>query len=201
MLFQRCNAVRVLRYYIPACLILASCLLLSTRLLAAELVELALNQDQGVYHLRLEMILDASHGDVHDVVTDFVHIYRLNPSIIDSEILHSPDNTAVRVRTVLNDCIMVFCKEVHRVEDVRELESGDIYAHIIPELSNIKSGITIWQIQPMSGRTRIHYSMRLEPGFFIPPLIGTYLVKQRLKQEILVSLENIERIAQILAAQ
>ena len=199
MSFQPRHVMCGFRTFITACLVMVSCCLPPGHLTAAELVDLALTQKQGVYKLSLEIILDASPENVHDVVTDYVHIYRLNPSIIDSEVLPSEDESAVRVRTVLNDCILIFCKEVHRVEEVRELGNGNIYANVVPELSNIKSGITIWQIQPMGGRTRIYYSLRLEPDFFVPPLVGTHLVKQKLKREVLISLENIERIANVLA--
>jgi len=197
MFFQQWNALRAVSDMIPAIVILVSFYLPSSRLIAADLVDLELTQNQGVYQLRLEIILDASPRNVHDVLTDYAHIYRINPSIIDSEILHSPDNSVVRVRTVINDCILIFCKVLHRVEEVRELETGDIYALVVPELSNVKSGITIWQINPMGGRTRINYSLSVEPDFFVPPLIGTHVVKQKIKKEVLTSLENIERIAQI----
>lgn len=197
MFFRQYHALRAVRKIIPAIMILASYCLPSAQLNAAELVHLELDQDQGVYQLRLEIILDASPENVHEVVTDYVHIYRINPSIIDSEILDTPDNSVIRVRTVINDCIMVFCKELHRVEEIRELESGDIYSLVVPELSNVKSGLTIWQIHPMGKRTRLIYLLSLEPDFFVPPLIGTLVVKQKLRKEVLSSLDNIERIAQV----
>lgn len=197
MFFQQWNAFRTLSVIVPALFMLACFCLLSTRLIAADLVDLALTQNRGVYQLRLEIILDATPQNVHDVLTDYVHIYRINPSITDSEILYSPDDSVVRVRTVINDCILVFCKVLHRVEEVRELETGDIYALVDPELSNVKSGVTIWQINAMGSRTRINYTLSVEPGFFVPPLIGTHVVKQKIKREVLMSLENIERIAQI----
>jgi hypothetical protein len=197
MFFQQWNALRSVSNIIPAIIILASLCLPSSWLIAADLVDLALTQNKGVYQLRLEIILDATPRNVHDVLTDYAHIYRINPSIIDSEILHSPDDSVVRVRTVINDCILVFCKVLHRVEEVRELETGDIYALVDPELSNVKSGVTIWQINAMGSRTRINYTLSVEPDFFVPPLIGTHVVKQKIKREVLMSLENIERIAQI----
>ncbi len=197
MFFRQCHALRAASKIIPAFIVLASYCLPFTQLSAAELVHLALDQNQGVYQLRLEIILDASPENVHKVVTDYVHIYRINPSIIDSEVLDTPDNSVIRVRTVINDCIMIFCKELHRVEEVRELESGDIYSLVVPELSNVKSGVTIWQIHPMGNRTRLIYILSLEPDFFVPPLIGTLVVKQKLKKEVLSSLDNIERIAQV----
>ena len=197
MLFHQWGALRTVSDIIPAIIMPACFCLLSTRLIAADLVDLALTQNKGVYQLRLEIILDATPRNVHDVLTDYVHIYRINPSIIDSEILHSPDDSVVRVRTVINDCVLIFCKVLHRVEEVRELETGDIYALVDPELSNVKSGVTIWQINAMGCRTRINYTLSVVPAFFVPPLIGTHVVKQKIKKEVLTSLENIERIAQI----
>lgn len=197
MHFQQRDALRTINNIILPVIILAGYCLFATRLFAAELVDITLSQEQGMYQLKLEIILDASPEYVHDVVTDYVHVYRLNPSIVDSEILHTADSSVVRVRTLVNDCILIFCKEIHRVEEVRELDTGTIFALVIPELSNVKSGVTIWQIQPMEERTRINYLLSIEPGFFVPPLVGTHIVKQKLKKEVLVSLDNIERMAQV----
>ena len=197
MHFQRKDVWRSLNVTILSLSILTGYCLFPKRLVAGELVELALTHNQGVYHLNLKMNLDATPENLHDVVTDYVHIYRLNPSIIESEVLDTPDNSIVQVRTLFNNCILMFCKEIHRVEEVRELETGDIYAVIIPELSNVKSGTTVWQFQPNGARTRINYSLTLEPGFSVPPFVGTYLVKQKLKEDVLESFNNLERLAQI----
>jgi hypothetical protein len=83
------------------------------------------------------------------------------------------------------------------VEDVREVGADDIYAVIVPQLSNVRSGTSHWQILPRGTSTRINYKMTLDPGFFIPPLIGSYIVEKKLKEETLICLNNIERIARI----
>jgi hypothetical protein len=176
---------------------LASCCLYSTLLEAGEVVKLAISDKQDVYQLELEMILDAPYEDVHYVITDYVHIYRINPSIVESDILYTPDPSVTRVRTLINDCVLFFCRNILRVEDVREFRTGDIYAVIVPRLSNVKSGTAHWQIQPLGARTRINYNLTLELGFFIPPLIGSHIVKMKLQEETLISFSNIERIAQI----
>ena len=197
---MRCQPYDVLRIAGKAALtfILLTCgCLTSTHLVAEELVELDLSHERGVFHLRLEMILEAPHQDVHYVVTDYAHIYRLNPSIVESAVMETLDDSVVRIKTRINDCILIFCRDILRVEDVRELETGDIFAVIVPRLSNVKSGVARWQIQPLGSHTRINYYLALEPGFFIPPAIGTYLVKKKLQQEVLISFSNIERIAQI----
>ena len=197
MHFQQHDVRRFLDAIILSLFILTGYCLMSTRLVAGELVEYSMTHEQGVYHLNLVMILDATPEHIHEVVTDYEHVYRLNPSIVESEVLHTPDNSIVQVRTLVNDCIFIFCKEIHRVEEVRELQTGDIHAEIIPRLSNVKSGTTKWQFHPLGARTRIDYNLTLEPGFNIPPLVGTYIVKQKLKEEVLESFNNIERLAKI----
>ena len=185
------------RRFLDAIILLTGFCLMSTRLVAGELVELALTYKQGVYHLNLIMILDATPEYIHEVVTDYEHIYHLNPSIVESEVLQTPDNSIVQVRTLVNDCVFIFCKEIHRVEEIRELQTGDIHSEIIPRLSNVKSGTTKWQFHPVGSGTRVNYNLTLEPGFNVPPFVGTYIVKKKLKKEVLESFNNIERLAKI----
>lgn len=194
---QHCDALRTVSKATLFLLLLTGCGLYSARLTAGEITELALRNKQGIYQLKLEIILDAPAKHIRHVVTDYAHIYRLNPSIVESEIINTPDDSLVRVKTLINDCFWIFCREILRVEDVRELETGNIYAVIVPQLSNIKSGVTIWQIEPLGRRARVNYNMIIEPGFIVPPLIGSRIVKQKLRKEVLITLLRIERIARI----
>ena len=168
---------------------------------AAELISYAVAQDYGVYQVSLETTLDAPAATIRGILTDYVHIYRLNHSIIESEILPPPHESVVRVRTVINACVLIFCRDITRVEDIRELAPGVLYAEIVPQLSSVKSGATVWQIQAEGNVTRLTYDLALEPGFFIPPLIGAYFVKQALRKQILATLQNLEAIARVKQAQ
>ena len=176
---------------------MASCYLYFPVLAAGEVVDLAISDRKGVYQVALEMILDAPFDDVHSVITDYVHIYRIDPSIVESEILGTPDPSVIRVKTVINDCVLSFCRDIRRVEDVREVGDYDIYTVIVPQLSNVRSGAAHWQIHPMGAKTRINYTMTLEPGFYVPPLVGSYLIEKRIKEDTLSCFNNIERIARI----
>jgi len=175
----------------------ASCGLYSPLLAAGQVLNMSAGDKHGVYHLALAIIVDAPFADVHHVVTDYVHIYRIDPSIVESEILGKPDASVTRVRTLVNDCVLFFCRNILRVEDVREVGDYDIYTVIIPRLSNVRSGTAHWQILPRGDRTRINYDMTLDPGFFVPPLIGSHIVEKKLKEEALICFNNIEHIARI----
>ncbi len=166
---------------------------------AADLAELQVSESEGVYRINLIMQLQAPAQQVQRVLTDYPRIYRLNPSITDSEILPSPGPGMVRVRTRMLDCIAFICKEIDRVEDVRESGPGGLLATTVPALSSFKSGNAEWQILGNGEHSQVIYQAKMEPDFYIPPLIGRHFVKKKLRQATLASLERIECIARIQA--
>lgn len=169
----------------------------SSLLLAGELIELNVTHEKGAYAISLEMTIYAPAAEVRSVLTDFKHIYRLNPSIIESEILSGPAEGVTRVRTLVSDCVSIFCIEIERVEDVRTLDTGDLEARTVAELSDLEAGISLWRIIPEQNHSRVLFQGSIKPGFFVVPIIGSYFVKKKLHEQMLVSIENVERIARI----
>lgn len=166
---------------------------------AADLVELQVSETEGIYSINLVMQVQAPARYVHHVLTDYARVYRLDPGIVDSEVLPSPDEEVVRVKTRIHDCIAFYCMAIDRVEDVRELDHGGLQATTVPALSSFKSGYAEWTILRIEERSQVTYQAQMEPDFFIPPLIGSYFVKQKLRKSILASLSRIECIARVQA--
>jgi hypothetical protein len=186
------------RHVVMSCAWLLLCLQIPLAC-AVDIADLQVSEAQGVYRINLVMQMQVPAHYVHGVLTDYRHIYRLDPAIVDSGILPSPGAGVVRVRTRISDCIAFFCMMIDRVEDVRELESGELQATIVPALSNFRYGHAEWKIVAHEGRTRVIYQAQLEPDFFIPPLIGSYFVKQKLRNSVLTSMARVECIARIQA--
>ena len=160
--------------------------------------EIEINEHSGVYRIKVVAQIAAPASYVRYVLTDYTHIYRLNPSIIESEVLER-DDEAVNVRTKVVGCAAYFCEELDRVERVRVLPSGDIQAEIIPELSQFKSGQTLWNIKPVGDYCEVTYLSDLEPDIYIPPVVGKFLIKKSIREEMLVSFTNLEKISSVLA--
>ena len=179
-------------YMVPVlCLIFIS----STAVLANDIAEFEVTEEEGVFYINASVVVNAPAEYVRAVLTDYVHIYRLNPSIVESEILASQDSDVARIRTKVIGCAISYCEEIGRVEDVRILASGDIQAEIVPEYSQFKSGVTLWQIRSMGEDSRLTYHAEMEPDFFIPPIIGNSIVKAKLREEIMISFTRLEKIA------
>ena len=162
---------------------------------AFDFTEAEITEENGVFHIKVSAFIDAPPDYIRYVLADSAHIYRLSPSIIESEVLPSSTADEQQVRTKLLCCTSVFCREVERVDIVRMLESGDFEAEIIPTLSEFKSGKASWKITAMDDASHVVYEAHLEPDFFIPPVVGTHLVKQHLLEEFTTTFIRIERIA------
>lgn len=165
---------------------------------ATDITELKVSEEAGVYRIKMVTVVEAPADYVYRVLTDYVHIHRLNPSITRSGILPSPRNGAVRVMTRVRDCIFVFCIEVDRVEDVFEVPPYDVQTVIVPSLCDFRSGRAHWHIEEMNERSRIVYEGQMEPDFPRIPVIGPSVIKQRLREELVSSLKRIECVARIM---
>ena len=167
---------------------------------AGQLESLSVLENDGIYETNIVAILNAPARYVYGVITDYRHIYRINPSIIETEILDGDGEGVIRVRNRLEHCIAIFCFEIDMVEDVVEIGERHLVATTVAELSSFESGNAMWHVRPFSGgRARVQYRAKIKPGFFIPPVIGSYMVKALLREEIARSLSRIECNARIIA--
>jgi hypothetical protein len=193
--FMHISSARRLRHALGA-LLLAGC---GCTLADVDNHNIEVTEQGGVYSIKASVVINAPAEYVHQVLSDFVHIYRLNPSIIESEVLTTDDTENTYVRTRVLGCAGYFCQELERVEKVRELTSGDLLAEVVPEKSEFKSGRTVWHIEAMGERSRIVYKSVMEPDFYIPPVVGKFLAKKSIRTEITTSFLNLEHIANVLA--
>jgi len=179
------------------CLLLMQCLFTPAE--ASNLFSIEISEHSGNYRVRMATLIHAPARDVSSVLTDYRHIYRLNPAITESEILPSPQNGAVRVKTRIKGCIFFFCRNIDRLEEVREVETGHLQAVIIPEQSDFSSGSADWRIQQVGNESKIIYEAQVTPAFFIPPIIGNYFVKRTFADAVITSFAKLECIARIRA--
>lgn len=178
-------------------LLLFYVLIISELSLAVTANNISVVEKNGIYNIEASAELGVDAEYVREVLTDYAHLYRLNQSVIESEILKSPVDGNTRVRSRLLCCASFFCTEVERVDEISELESGQLMAVIIPEKSDFHSGEALWTIKSTGDRTVLVYSAAIEPGFFIPPVIGTGIVIQNMRKEFEMAFERIEKIARI----
>ncbi|WP_295543840.1 SRPBCC family protein [uncultured Thiohalocapsa sp.] len=149
----------------------------------------------GRYRLRADIQIAAPAAAVRARLTDYANLTALNPAIRESRVESAPAPYDARVTTLVRACVQrLFCRELKRVEDVRE-EPRRLVAVIVPAGSDFSAGRTEWRLYPQPEGVRVSYRAELTPDFLVPPVIGTALVKQGLERELRRLLHNLERLA------
>lgn len=172
------------------------CLLFSSAAQAGEIIHTKVEHEDKRYFVEIEILLNADDKRVLELLTDYDHLTRLNNSIKESYTLYSLDDSTHRVLVVTEACILFFCKRITQVQDVEELPGGIIITTVVPEKSDFDYAHTRWKISPEGGRTHVSFSTDLKPSFWIPPLIGPPLIKNKLIDEALATIEGLEKLAQ-----
>lgn len=157
--------------------------------------EVSVHYNKGTYFFTAAFDVEASPARVMEILTDYENITELNPAINVNELLESPDNSMIRIRTVVHDCILFFCKDIVRVEDMLQVGNEKLEAFLIPMLSDLRSGYAVWMLVQHSLGTTVRYTARVQLKFWVPPIIRSYLLTKKFKQRVSESVKRLQAIA------
>ncbi len=162
---------------------------------AAEVRTLELERQDGRFHIESETYIGAPVDFVFAVLTDYEHFHELSSVFEESRFLEpDTDGTAI-VYTLARGCVLFFCTEVERVERLETTPSSEIIATAIPERSNVKYQRAHWRLEPEGSGTRVLYVLEMEPEFWVPPVIGPWIIGRALRQGGQDVAERIENMA------
>lgn len=172
-------------------------LLLPAGAIAGDVVSADVEYRDDRYFIDIESVVNADAGKIYSLLTDFNHLTRLNPDIKESHLVYSLDDNTHRTHIVTDSCISFFCKTITLQQDVEELGSGLIITTVVPEKSDFIYGHASWKIVDNGNHTtRIYYSNDMKPKFYVPPLIGPLLIKDKIREEVLATIDGLERRAE-----
>lgn len=171
------------------CRTLAALLLLASGVTvpvwAADIRTLQVDEDQGRYTTTFDAVVDADRDEVYTMIANPERWPQLSHIVTDAHVTEKlPDGRRV-VSVTFQDCILIFCQTIHKQEALRISAGGDIETQVIPEQSDFSYAYEHWQISEEGRRTRIRYHAEMTPDFYIPPLIGTYLLKDKIRSLLL----------------
>ncbi len=161
---------------------------------AYEIATLDVTHDDGHYTVNFSVWLAAPAGHVRALSTDYANLAQLSDLVAESRVLSISGNTT-RLKLVLRACLLFLCKSVSRVEDVVAEANGDITTRALPEQSDFRVATERWRILAEGSGTRFVYQAELEPDFFIPPIVGPFIMRRVMESELRESAVRFERLA------
>ena len=177
------------------------CLWCSSLALAADMRVVEVEYEDGYYMMVSEVWFDVAREPLFDVFSDWDIATEFSSFVVESRNV-GPDENGVLGYYVLNSaCIMFFCKSAER-NGVVTLDGNDaIYASADPARSDFELSDESWIFADDSDGTLVRYELKMKPGFWVPPFIGPYLIKRKLRSDGGAALDRIEVIAKQRAQQ
>lgn len=163
---------------------------------AGEVLNVGVEHLDRRYAVVVDVRIGASAERLRMLLTDYPNLARINDSIRRSEVLEVHSAQEHRVRTEAHVCAGLFCKDIVQVQDVGVLADGSILATVLPQDSDFRYGIARWQFWEEVNGTRMRFHSEIEPAFWVPPIIGPWLIQRALRAETLKSVANLERLAE-----
>ena len=159
----------------------------------AQAAEIAAEYKDGVYHVHASFEVVTSPEKLIYVLTDYENITQLHPSVLESEVI-SVNDRSTRIRTVVKDCAFLFCKKIIRVENIRQDGVDRLVAEVLPMLSDLRMGQTIWEFVRGDGVTVVKYQSTMQPKFWIPPLIRSHAVTNKLEHRMAEIIKTLQML-------
>ena len=147
------------------------------------------------YVLESENYLQASVSSVFQVLLDYDNFTQLSSVYQESRQLGLGPDGAPRVYTRARGCMLFVCRSVEKIERLDTEPNYRIVATVIPELSNLREGLTEWVLNADGAGTRLFYRMELVPKFWVPPLIGPPVIRYVLTKGGKDALQRLENLA------
>ena len=153
--------------------------------------------------MRVQALLDADAAEAFAVMAAFELLPQINPSVKKVRRLATAE-VGEDVYTEVRLCVALVCKLLWQVQNMRiqsDPQTHELTAVVDPELSNLRMGRASWRFEACEpGRTCLSFSAEMEPDFWVPPLIGPWVIKRTMREQAITTSEGIERLARVRAA-
>lgn len=166
---------------------------------AATLASVVVDYDAGRYELDADAFLAAPREAIFVVLTDYDRFGRISSTYKEYGFMDPmPDGTPV-IFTRMEGCVLVFCRSLTRVELLESEAPGFIRTVALPDKSDFHHSVSEFRLNSEAGGTRVLYHLEMEPKFWVPPLIGPWILQRKLARGGADAIQRIERLAQELS--
>lgn len=172
------------------------CLLSFSALEAAELRSVAIDRVDGHYKLTSRVWFDANIDALYAVLVDYDFATAFSSFIVESRNLEADANGQRGFYIRNQGCVWFFCASFERTGRVETEALTFIRSTADPEASDFRFSLEEWRFEVDGDGTLVAYDFEFEPKFWIPPLIGPYVLQKKLETDSVRAIHRIEAIAQ-----
>lgn len=162
---------------------------------AAEMRSVEVDRLDDRYVMRSEVRFAASVEAVYSVFANYDLSTQFSGAIVESRNI-DPDEGGQPGFYIRNrGCVLFFCTSFERYGYVEREPYKIIRARIDPERSDFHLSNESWRFERDGAGTVVTYNLEFEPKFWVPPVIGPYVIKRKLRNDGGDAVDRIEAIA------
>lgn len=168
---------------------------------AADLRDVRVERDGELYQMRSEVYFAVERVALYEVFRDWNLSPQFSSWVVEARNLE-PDDTGRPGFYIRNHgCMLFICKTLVREGYVADRPYEVIRASADAERSDFSISNETWRFESEGDGTLVVYELDMEPKFWVPPVIGPWVIKRKLRNDGRDALDRIERIAQERASQ
>ena len=173
-------------------------LLLAGPASAADLRSVDVDYEDGFYTMRSEVWFDATIEQVYEVFIQWDLSTEFSSTIVDARDIEPDEEGRPGYYIKHKGCVLFFCLSFERNGYVEREPLGLLKAYADPEKSDFQKADETWTFETENGGTVVHYHLHMKPKFWVPPGIGPWAIKRKLKSGGGDAIDRIEAIAQLI---
>ncbi|MGC8520114.1 MAG: SRPBCC family protein [Steroidobacteraceae bacterium] len=140
------------------------------------------------FFISLRMALPESPRAVFAALQDYRAMPRFNPDVRQVRVEPTARADQVRLFTTVHACVLMFCRTLHQTQLITastDAHGGTLRSRFLPG-GSFRSGHAHWTVRRCARsptRTCLDVHIELEPAFWVPPVIGPWIVRTKLEQD------------------
>jgi hypothetical protein len=168
---------------------------------AAEMRSVDVGYEDSRYTMQSEVWFNAPLEAVYAVFSQWDLSTQFSSAIVKSQDLEPDEQGRPQFFVQNRGCLLFFCKTFDRQGYVESQPFEVLRAIANPETSDFLVSRESWTFRPENGGTAVVYEMLMQPKFWVPPGVGPYLIKRKLRKDGGAAVDRVEAIAQRIAQE
>ncbi len=163
---------------------------------AADLRSVDVDYEGGYYTMNSTVWFDATVEQVFEVFRQWDLSTEFSSAIVESRDVEADEQGRPQYYIKHKGCVLFFCLSFERNGFVELTENEILRAFADPERSDFEKADETWTFMAEDGGTIVTYHLEMKPKFWVPPGIGPWVIKRKLKNDGGDAIDRIEVIAQ-----
>jgi len=166
---------------------------------AAQVSGVHVTRDGTRFQIDMHIAIDEPAPAVFRALQDYPAMARFNPDLRTVRVQPTASPDRVRLFTAVHTCVLIFCKMMHQEQIMTataRTDGGTLHADLVS--GDFKGGYGLWVVRPCAMNSSVScLDVRIElvPAFWVPPVIGPWVIRRKMDEEARRTSAGLEQTA------